>query len=31
MNGYTYRRIKQITYQVLVDIEAWLDRQKMPF
>lgn len=31
MNSYTYRRIKQIAYQVLIDIEVWLDRQKMPF
>lgn len=31
MNGYTNRRIKQIAYQVLIDIEVWLEREKMPF
>jgi hypothetical protein len=31
MNGYTYRRIKQIAYQVMIDIEVWMDRDKLPF
>ena len=31
MNGYTHRRIKQIAYQVLIDITIWLEREKMPF
>lgn len=31
MGGYTQRRLKQIAYQVLIDIAIWLEREKYPF
>ena len=31
MKDYTQRRLKQITYQMLIDITIWLERDKYPF